>query len=62
MNGTTVKFWEGRTPAPEYFAPVDPYKEQPPCRYNLKELARYARQTGKPIAELTYDEVARFAV
>ena len=62
MNGTTVKFWEGRTPSPEYFAPVDPYREQPPCRYNLRELSRYARKAGKPIAELTYEEVMQFTV
>ncbi len=62
MNGIEVKYWEGRTPEPEYYAPVDPYQEQPPCRYNLKELSRYARKVGKPIAELTYDEVEQFAV
>ena len=62
MNGTTVKFWEGRTPSPEYFAPVDPYREQPPCKYDLRALSRYARKAGKPIAELTYEEVIQFAV
>lgn len=62
MNGTKVKFWEGRTPSPEYYAPVDPYREQPPCNYDLKELVRYAREAGKPITELTYEEVSQFAV
>ena len=62
MNGIKVKYWEGRTPGPEYFAPVDPYKEQPPCKYDLKELSRYARKVGKPITELTYDWVEHFAV
>ena len=62
MNGIRVKFWEGRTPSPEYYAPVDPYREQPPCKYNLRELVRYARQVGKPITELTYEEVMQFAV
>ena len=62
MNGTTVKYWEGRTPAPEYYAPVDPYQEQPPCNFNLAELLRYARKVGKPIADLTYEEIKQFAV
>ena len=62
MNGIRVKYWEGRTPEPEYYAPVDPYKEQSLCKYNLRELSRYARQVGKPITALTYDEVEQFAV
>lgn len=62
MNGTTVKYWEGRTPAPEYFAPVNPYEEQPACKYNLRELTRYARKVGKRVTELTYEEIARFSV
>ena len=61
MSGTTVKFWEGRTPAPEYIAAIDPYKDQPSCKYDLKELSRYARKVGKQITELTNDEVARFS-
>ncbi len=62
MNGTTVKFWEGRTPSPEYYAPVDPYEKQPECKYDLRELTRFARKVGKRITELTYDEIAQFSV
>ena len=62
MVEATVRFWEGRIPPPEYYTPLDPYDNPPPCRYNLMELTRYARNTGKRIAELTYDEIAQFSV
>lgn len=47
---------------PEYYAPVDPYEEQPPCKYDLRELTGYARKVGKRITELTYDEIERRSV
>ena len=56
MDEESVAFWKGRTPMPEYFAPIDPYNEPPSCKYNLMELSRYARKVGKRIAELTYDD------
>ncbi len=62
MNSTTAKFWEGRTPTPEYFAPVNPYEDPPSCKYDLQELTRYARQVGKRIVELTYEEISHFSV
>ena len=62
MSGTTVKFWEGRTPMPEYYVPVDPYAEQPACQYDLRELIRYARRVGKQLTDLTYAEVEQFSV
>lgn len=57
-----VGFWEGREPGPEYYAPIDPYAEQPKCNIDLAALAKYARSVQKQIIDLTYDEVAQFFI
>ncbi|MBR3670903.1 MAG: hypothetical protein IKN70_13015 [Fibrobacter sp.] len=38
----------------------NPYKDAPPCRLNLLELARYAERVGKKIEELTAKEILQF--
>ncbi|OWV01874.1 hypothetical protein B7994_01205 [Fibrobacter sp. UWR2] len=38
----------------------NPYKDAPPCRLNLLELARYAERVGKKIEELTAEEILQF--
>ena len=62
MDGIKVRYWEGRTPPPEYYEPPDPYKPGPKCNINLSELTKYARRTGKRIVDMTYEEVQAFAV
>lgn len=62
MNGIKVKFWEGREPGPEYYAPIDPYGEPPKCNINLLVLTKYARSVQKKVVDLTYDEVAQFFI
>lgn len=41
-------------------AVLNPYKDAPPCRLNLLELARYAERVGKKIEELTAEEILQF--
>ena len=60
MNGTTVKYWEGRTPPKSYFEPMDPYKDAPHCPFNLRALSEYAKSVGKKIIELSYEEIEQF--
>ena len=55
------KYWEGETPPPEYYAPVD-YSNPPRCPYDLPALSHYAKEQGRAIIELTYDEVEQFRV
>lgn len=62
MDGIKVKFWEGRQPGPEYYAPIDPYKEPPKCSIDLLALSRYAKAAGKKIVDLSYQEVMQFAI
>lgn len=38
----------------------NPYKNAPPCKLNLLELARYAERIGKKIDMLTAEEILRF--
>jgi len=62
MSGMKVKYWEGRTPPAEYYQRPDPYSRAPECNFNLLELTRYARTSGKKIGDMSYDEIQRFAV
>ena len=60
MNGTEIVddiLADIRIPSS---AAPNPYKEAPPCKLNLLELARYAERKGKSISELTTDEIALF--
>lgn len=56
------KYWEGRIPPPEYFRPADPYSLPNVPVVDHSALAAYAKQEGKAIAELNYDEVQQFIV
>jgi hypothetical protein len=40
----------------------DPYKNAPPCKLNLLELARYAERIGKDISNLSQEEIALFKI
>ena len=62
MNNLTVKYWEGRTPPPGYYAPVDPYTDSPQCKYNLREMVQFALRKGKAPSELTFEEVEQFYI
>ena len=55
-----VKYWENRTPPPEYYAPVDPYREPPAYNLNHAALSRYAKRIGKKIADMSAEEIAPF--
>ena len=55
-----VRYWEGRTPPDSYYASVSPYDPPPQWHIDLGALSRYARQMGKDIIDLTYDEVHQF--
>jgi len=62
MNGTNVTedvLDDIRIP---FSAVPNPYKDAPPCKLNLLELARYAQRVGKKIDELTAEEILQFKV
>lgn len=45
-----------------YYESPNPYVNAPSCHVNLLELSRYAKKCGKKIAELTKEEVQKFAI
>ncbi|WP_290726575.1 hypothetical protein [Fibrobacter sp. UBA2449] len=45
-----------------FSAVPDPYRNTPPCKFNLLELARYADRNGKDISNLTQEEIALFKI
>lgn len=45
-----------------FSAVPNPYKDPPPCKLNLLELAKYADSAGKDISELTSEEIAMFRI
>ena len=61
-NGARIPKYYERAPFPAgYFDPVDP--NNPPggdIYFDLPALIAYARKTGKPIAELSKEEVDQF--
>ena len=62
MNGTNVAediLADIRIP---FSAVPNPYKDAPPCKLNLLNLARYAHRVGKKIEELTAEEILQFKV
>lgn len=59
----TVKYWEGRTPPPEYF--LHPALDQGDYKrlgIDHQKLSAYIKQTKKTPVELTYEEVQQFVV
>lgn len=60
MNSKNVKYWEGRTPPPDYYLPPDPYKPPPESNINLLKLCQYAKENRKSLTDLTYEEVQQF--
>ncbi len=62
MSGTKPKFLENVTVDKGYYESPNPYVNAPSCHVNLLELSRYAKKCGKKIAELTKEEVQKFAI
>ena len=60
MNGTKPKF--ARNTQKSYYEKPNPYVNAPSCHVNLLELSRYAKKAGKKLAELSKEEVDRFAI
>ena len=64
MNGIEIicfpKFLEGEPLPKGYLEPPDPYADPPTRRVRLGPLAKYARENGKQIVDLTKEEVAQF--
>ena len=60
MNGTKPKFV--RNTQRDYYEKPNPYVNALSCHVNLLELSRYAKKAGKKLAELTKEEVDRFAI
>ena len=62
MNGTEMvedMLADIRIP---FSAVPNPYKDAPPCKLNLLELARYAERVGKKIENLTTEEILQFKI
>jgi len=58
MTGATVKYWEGRTPPPEYYAPPFPGNNAGvKIPFNVKKVCEYAHKVGKELTELTKTEI-----
>lgn len=56
------RFMEGQ-PLPEgYNEALNPYKNPPNSKYNLRAMVNYALQAGKKVPELTVDEVEQFLI
>ena len=66
MNGTEIcqlpRFLEGEPLPIGYYDCPNPYVNAPSCHVDLPALAKYARQTGKKLTDLTKDEVRQFAI
>lgn len=45
-----------------FSAAPDPYKNPPPCKLNLLELAKYAEKKGKDVGDLSTEEIAQFKI
>jgi hypothetical protein len=61
MNGTKPKFIVEPVPHGYYDKP-NPYVNAPSCHVNLLEMSRYAKKTGKKIADLTKEEINQFSL
>jgi transposase len=44
----------------EGWGEFDPYESAPSCHLDLPRLTRYAKESGKALADLTTEEAARF--
>ncbi len=62
MNGTRPAFLAGKTLPSSYFEKPNPYKNAPSCNVNLLQLSRYAKSQGKPISQVTAEELERFVL
>lgn len=62
MSGMKPRFLENVTMKSDYYESPNPYVNAPSCHVNLLELSRYAKKSGKKLAELTAEEVKRFSI
>lgn len=62
ISGKLPKLLEGEPLPKGYYSPPDPYDDTPMCNVSLFELSRYVRRCGKPLVELTKEEVNKFRV
>ena len=64
MSGIEIicfpKFLEGELLPLGYLEPPNPYVNPPTRKVDLGALAKYARENGKRIVDLTKEEVAQF--
>lgn len=65
MNGTIPEFYTGHeSEIPKgYFKQLNPYKlSTDEVIYNIRKASKYARQLGKDISQLTFEEMQQFRV
>lgn len=62
MNRTKPKFLHNTALHPDYYKKPNPYANAPSCNVNLLELSRYAKRNGKKLADLSKEEVQKFAI
>ena len=56
------KFMEGEPLPQGYYETPNPYKNPPPCSYNIPAMVNYAMAHGKKVTDLTKEEAKQFLV
>ena len=59
-NSRLPKFLGGVELPESYFLPQDPYADAPSCNLDLGAFAKYAKALGKPVTEITREELESF--
>ena len=66
MSGISVvkipRFMEGQPLPQGYNEDLNPYKNPPISKYNLRAMVNYALQKGKKVPELTVEEAKQFLI
>lgn len=62
MTGMKVRYWEGRTPPAEYYGTPSLDHDSKVPSLNYRALVDYARNVGRKIVDLSYEEVQQFIV
>lgn len=60
MNGQTKSFREKQQIADEFIACINPYKKQPPMRFDFRGYAAYVKQHGLTNETITESVMEKF--
>jgi len=62
MNVIKPHFLKESQLTADYYKQPDPYVNAPSCHVNLLDMSRYAKKYKKRIADLSAEEVSKFAI